>query len=135
MSDALVFPSSQAGLFDLIDNSTHDGAVVHAFYHLPTDAYGSLQGPFPIAHIYGRGGTQGFIDRVERRTIDVYAPGEQAERVLESITAFICGDNVETPSGFFDKIECDVTPDDVPYQSDTLNKATATFMVTSRPIN
>lgn len=136
MSDALVFPDTRAALFDLIDDSTHEGERVRAVYHLPANAYGALEGTFPIAHIYGApGGTIGYIDRVDRRVVDVYAPGEQAVNILESITAFICGSAIETPSAYLDAVECDVAPEDIPYQSDTLNRATATFMVTSRPIN
>lgn len=134
MSDVLVFPDTRAALFDLIDGSTHDGEQVKAVYHLPADAYGSMQGPFPVAHIYVTGGTEGYIDRVDRVTIDVYAPGEQAVDVLESIRAFIRGTDIETPSGYLDRIDPDVTPADIPYQSDTLNRATATFLVTSRPL-
>lgn len=134
MSDVLVFPDARSALFDLIDGSTHVEVTVRAVFHLPADNYGALSGPFPLAQIVVPGGTEGFIDRVDRATIDVYAPGEQAVQVLESIRAFICRDNIETPSGFIDLIEPDVTPADVPYQSDTLNKATATFLVTSRPI-
>ena len=135
MSDALVFPNSRSGLFDLVNETEHAGQVVSAFYHLPADEYGALQGPFPIAHIYGSGGTQGYVDRVERRTIEVYAPGELAVEVLESIIAFISGSDIDTPSGYFDRIECDTTPEDIPYQSDTLNRAMASVLVTSRPIN
>ncbi|UUG69973.1 tail terminator [Arthrobacter phage Bauer] len=134
MIDALVFPDTRSALFDLINGATHRGEGVRAFYHLPADAYGQLQGPFPVAHIYVTGGTEGYIDRVDRATVDVYAPGEQAVNVLESIRASICGVNIETPSGFLDRIDPDVTPADVPYQSDTLNRATATFLVTSRPL-
>jgi hypothetical protein len=134
MIDALVFPDTKAALFDLIDGSTHLGLQVRAVTWLPADSYGALQGPFPLAYIYGGGGTEGFIDRVDRRTVDVYAPGEQALDILESIKASICGEDIATPSGFLDKIEPTITPDDVPYQSDTLNKATATFLVTSRPL-
>lgn len=135
MSDVMVFPDTRSALFDLLDGSAHDGESVRAVYHLPADFYGQLQGPFPVAHIYVTGGTEGYIDRVDRVTIDVYAPGEQAVRVLESIRAFICGVGIETPSGYLDNIDPDITPAEVPYQSDTLNKATGTFMVTSRPIN
>lgn len=131
----MVFPDTKSALFDLIDGTEHLGKRVRAVTWLPVGEYGSLEGPFPLAHIKGNGGTRGHIDRVDRRTIDVYAEGELAMNILESITAFICRDDVETPSGYLDKIEPDVTPDDVPYQSDTLNKATATFLVTSRPIN
>ncbi|TLM87211.1 hypothetical protein [Pseudarthrobacter sp. NamE5] len=136
MTDVRVFPDTRAALFDLIDGSVHDGESVRAVYHLQADSYGQMEDPFPVAHVYGaQGGTVGFVDRVDRRVVEVYAPGEQAVRVLESITAFVCGADIETPSGYLDRVECVVAPDDVPYQSDTLNRAAATFLVTSRPIN
>lgn len=135
MSDIMVFPEARSCLFDLLDGSTHEEERLRAVYHLPVGEYGHLEAPFPIAHVYVTGGTEGYIDRVDRATIDVYAPGEQAVQILESVRAYICGEGIETPSGYLDKIESDITPADVPYQSDTLNKATATFLVTSRPIN
>lgn len=136
MIDGLVFPDTKVAILELIDGATHMGEVVRAVTWLPAGDYGALDGPFPLAHIQGRpGGTTGFMDRVDRRTIDVYAPGEQALNVLESITASICGTGIETPSGYLDKIEVDENPEDSPYQSDTLNKATVTVLVTSRPIN
>jgi hypothetical protein len=135
MIDALVFPDTRDALFDLIDGATHLGVPVRAVYQIPANDYGAIQGPFPLALIYGApGGKSGFVDRVDRRTIDVYAPGQQALNTLESISSSICGEDIETPSGYLDKIEVDIVPEDVPYQSDTLNKATATFMVTSRPL-
>jgi hypothetical protein len=133
--DGLVFADSKDVLFDLINGATHLGATVRAVTWLPAGAYGAIAGPFPLAHIQGRGGEQGAVDRVERRTIDVYAPGEQALDVLESICASIYGTDIETPSGYADKIAPDVTPDDASYQSDTLNRATATVLVTLRPLN
>ena len=135
MIEALVFPDARDALFDLIDGATHLGEPVKAVYQLPADGYGKIQGPFPLALIYTTGGTKGFVDRVDRATIEVYAAGQQAVNTLESISASIIGSNIDTPSGFLDGIESDVVPADVPYQSDTLNKATATFLVTSRPIN
>jgi hypothetical protein len=134
LSDVLVFPDTRSALFDLINGTVHVGSPVRAVYHLSADAHGSIEGPFPVAQIVVTGGTEGFYDRVDRVTVDVYAPGEKAVQTLESIRAFICGDAIETPSGYLDKIEPNVTPADVPYQSDTLNKATATFLVTSRPL-
>ena len=135
MIDALVFPDTRDCLFDLIDGAEHLGERVKAVYQLPADAYGSLTGPFPVALIYTLGGTRGFVDRVDRATVEVYAPGQQALDTLESISASIVGDSIETPSGFLDSIEADQTPADVPYPSDTLNKAVASFLVTSRPVN
>lgn len=134
MIDALLFPDARDALFDLIDGATHLGEPVKAVYQIPADSYGAIQGPFPLALIYVTGGTRGFVDRVDRATIEVYAPGQQAVSTLESIAASIIGDDIETPSGFLDKIEQDITPADVPYQSDTLNKAVGTFLVTSRPL-
>jgi len=142
LSDVLVFPDTRAALWDLLNGSQHfdpwsgETLAVRAFYRVPVDSYGLVEDPFPVAHVYGApGGTVGYIDRVDRRVIDVYAPGEQAVNILESIVASICGSDIETPSGYLDKIECDVTPEDIPYESDTLNKATTTLLVTSRPIN
>lgn len=135
MIEALVFPDARDALFDLINDATHLGEPVRAVYQLPADSYGTVQGPFPVALIYTTGGTKGFVDRVDRATIEVYASGQQAVNTLESIMASIVGTSIETPSGYLDGIDVDIVPADVPYQSDTLNKATATFLVTSRPIN
>lgn len=141
MSDTLIFPDTRSALWDLLAGSVHfdkytqENVTVAATYRLPTDSYGVLEGPFPIAHIYGApGGTIGHIDRVDRRVIDVYAPAETAVNVLESIVAFLCGTDIETPSGYLDSIACDIAPEELPY-TDTLNKATTTLLVTSRPIN
>jgi hypothetical protein len=104
-------------------------------YQIPADDYGTIKGPFPVALIYTTGGTLGFVDRVDRATVEVYAPGQQAVNTLESISASIIGTDIETPSGHLDGIQADVTPADTPYQSDTLNRAVATFLVTVRPVN
>jgi len=135
MIEALVFPDTRDALFDLINGATHLGETVTAGYVIPADTYGAIQGPFPFALIYTTGGTKGFIDRVDRATVEVYAPGQQAVNTLESIFASIIGADIETPSGHLDGIESDIMPVDVPYQSDTLNRATGSLLVTSRPIN
>ncbi|WP_455833744.1 hypothetical protein [Pseudarthrobacter siccitolerans] len=136
MIDALVFPDTKSALIDLIDGVVHEGETVRAVTWLQAADYGGAAGPYPVAHIQGRpGGTTGYVDRVDRRLIEVYAEGELALNVLESIVASICGTSIETPSGYLDKIEVDENPEDIPYQSDTLNKAAATVLVTTRPIN
>lgn len=141
MSDDLVFPDARDALWDLLNGSQHydpftDSTVtVRAVTTLPVDAYGLVEGPFPLAHIRSAApGTQGFIDRVDRVAVDVYAPLEQAVKVLESITTYLTGSGIETPSGYLDAIEPDDLPVDVPYQSEAVKQATATFLVTSRPI-
>jgi len=134
MIDALVFPDTRDALFDLIDGATHLGQPVRAVYQIDANEYGAIKPPFPMVLIYVTGGTRGFVDRVDRATLEVYAPGQQALSTLESISASIIGSDIETPSGYIDSIAADITPTDVPYQSDTLNKAAATFLVTSRPL-
>jgi len=133
--DGLVFPDVRECLNDLVDGTEHLGEMVRVVWHLPADDYGTLQGPFPIVLVYTNGGTEGYIDRVDRVTLECYAPGTQAVNTLESIKAFICGTDIETAHGYLDNIKSDQVPEDIPYASDTLNKATATFMVTSRPLN
>jgi hypothetical protein len=134
MIDGLVFPDIRECLNELIDGTTHLDQQVMAVWHLQADQYGALQGPFPVVLIYTGDGTEGFFDRVDRVTLECYAPGTQAVNTLESIKSFICGTDIETTRGFLDSIKPDQVPKDIPYQSDTLNKATATFLVTSRPL-
>lgn len=141
MSDGLVFPDARDAVWDLLSGSTHYDAftnktvTVQAFTTLPVDDYGLIEGPFPVAHIRSAApGTQGFVDRVDRVAIDVYAPLEQAVNVLESISTYLTGHGIETPSGYLDSIEPDDLPVDVPYQSEVAKLATATFLVVTRPI-
>lgn len=134
MSEVLVFPNVRAALKDLIDGTVHLGAPVRVVGHLQSDAHGALLGPFPLCHVYTKGGTEGYLDRVDRVGLDVYAPGEQAVNTLESIRAYICGENIDTSAGFLDNIRTDQVPVDEPYTSSTLNKAVASFTITSRPL-
>lgn len=134
MNDGLVFPDVRECLSDLIDGTSHGGEPVKAVWHLPADAF-SNQSMWPLVLIYSTDGTEGWVDRVDRVTLECYAPGTQAVDTLESIKAVICGTDIETGHGYLDGIKPDQVPKDVPFQSDTLNKAVATFMVTSRPIN
>ncbi|MHA7210794.1 hypothetical protein [Arthrobacter sp. MDT1-65] len=134
MIDALVFPDVRECLSDLIDGAEHLGESVRFVWYLPADSYGSIQGPFPIVQVVQGAGTEGYVDRVDRVTLECYAPGTDAVNVLESVKASICGDGIDTPHGYLDSIFVVSTPVDVPYQSDTLNKAVAIFDVTSRPI-
>lgn len=134
MIDGLVFPDVRECLTDLVDGTEHLGDPVRMVWHLPADKYGAIEGPFPIVLVYTNGGTEGFYDRVDRVTLECYAPGTQAVNTLESVKAFICGTDIETAHGYLDSIRSDQVPEDVPYASDTLNKATATFTVTSRPL-
>ncbi|QSZ47229.1 hypothetical protein [Arthrobacter sp. D5-1] len=134
MIDGLVFPDVRECLTDLVDGTEHLDQTVRMVWHLQADNYGTLEGPFPVVLVFTNGGTQGFIDRVDRVTLECYAPGTQAVNTLESILAFICGTDIETSHGYLDSISIDSVPEDVPYASDTLNKATASLLATSRPL-
>lgn len=134
MIDGLVFPDVRECLTDLVDGTEHLGEPVRMVWHLPADNYGALEGPFPVVLVYMTGGTEAYIDRVDRVTLECYAPGTQAVNTLESIKAFICGTDVETAHGYLDGISVDQVPADVPYASDTLNQANMTLLVTSRPL-
>lgn len=141
MSDGLVFPDSRSAVWELLNGSVHydeftkTEVIVRAVVNLPVDKMGLIQGPFPVAHVRnGAPGTQGFVDRVDRVAIDVYAPHETAVNVCESICTYLTGSGIETPSGYLDSIEPDELPVDVPYQSEVVHQATASVLVTSRPI-
>lgn len=134
MIEALVYPDPFMVMYHLIDGHEHLGETVHAFASQPADEYGLPVGPYPVAIIYATGGTEGYVDRVDRVTVEVFAPGRVAVNTLESIRASIVGDNIDTPSGFVDGIRTLTNPVDVPYISETLNKATASFEVISRPL-
>lgn len=135
MSDVLVFPDTRSAVFDLIDGAEHVGETVTAVYHLPADEYGVVDtSGAPVAHIMTEPGTQGYIDRKDRVTVDVYAPGEQAMETAQSIYASLVGDDIDTPSGYLDSVEADQTPHERPYQSDTLNQVEFRVIVTVRPV-
>lgn len=131
MSD-LEYPEARAGLFYLIDATVHAGVTVTAFYELTID-YKELA---PAVLIYTTGGVEGYIDRVDDCTVEVYAPGTQAVAVAESVRrALTHPDGVEVPDvGYFDSIEVAVTPHDVPWVDESTNLARMTFRVTARPI-
>lgn len=135
MSDVLVFPDVRSAIYDLINGGEHMGHRVRAVFHLSVDSYGAPEGPFPIAQITLAPGTQGFIDRIDRVLLEVFAPGELALQVTESLHAFLVGTDIETPSAYLDSIQPDQTPHEVPYPSDTLNQAAMQLLVTTRPVD
>lgn len=133
-STALVFPDTRAALVGLLDGTTHAGSPVRAVVWLPAARYGQLEGPFPILHVIQLSGTQGFIDRVDRLTLDAYAVGSAAVNTLESILATVTGEGVEAPNAYLDEVRPLSTPTEVFFESDTLNRATVTVEVTVRPL-
>jgi len=75
------FPDTRRALRALVDGTTHADQPVTAYYELTVGFTDAL----PAALIFVTGGTEGYFDRVDRATIEVYAPGEQALTIAESI--------------------------------------------------
>ena len=145
MSD---YPDTRDALYELIDGRTFAGRKAVAYYRITVDnqgrpAYLTMGPDEATVLLYTVGGTQGYIDRVDRATVEVYAPGTSAVEVAEAIAAEIAGDPAlygmggkphDLDAGYIDGISVEVTPHDVPFQSDLVNLARATYLVTSRPL-
>ena len=129
----LVFPNTRDVLYELIDGAEFAGRTVTAYYQLPVDYSMQAQGS-PVVLIYTAGGTQGWIDRVDRATVEVYAPGTAAVEVAEGIAAAVVGQGHDLAAGYVDEIVCDITPHDVPHASEAVNLARAGYLDTTRPI-
>ncbi|MCI6583456.1 MAG: hypothetical protein MSC45_00100 [Mobiluncus sp.] len=106
---------------------------------LPTDFTARL----PIVHVTSGGGVEGYIDRVVRLNVDVYAgfppaAGEESAEVLAGRVHdwLVPGGGVD--SDFFacgalaDKVVCDPTPTLVPYPFDEVALVSAAYHVTVR---
>lgn len=133
VTEDLLFPDTREVLFELLDGRTFAGRLVSMYFQLPVDFTTPRAGE-ATGLVYTTGGTQGFIDRVDRATIEIYAPGTAAVEVAEAIRASIVGDGIDTAEGYVDSITCDVTPHDVPHVSEAVNLARMSLLVTSRPL-
>lgn len=130
----MMFLDVREALLELVDGKTFAGRQVSGWFHLPADFVArATTGETPLVLIYTTGGTQGWIDRVDRATVEVFAPGTDAVQILEAIRADIVGDAHDLAAGYVDDISCDVTPHEVPFASDVVNQARMSLLVTSRP--
>lgn len=133
--DALVYPDTLQILTDILDGEVYGDDAVHVVWREQIDDHGRLAGPFPLLHIHPPRGTEGAFDKVDRFTLDLYVEGGRATPLLEAIKASIVGTDLESPAGFIDTVTVVASPEDVPYQSDSLSLARALFDVVSRPVN
>lgn len=127
-----VYPDTREVLSALIDGHEFAGRLATTYFQLQTD-YQSVAQDGAAVLIYTTGGTEGHIDRVDRATIEVYAPGTDAVAVSEAIRAAIVESDHDTAAGYVDDVRCEVTPHDVPFPSELVNQARATYLVTARP--
>lgn len=135
--EGLVFPDTLQILTDLLDGEIHLDKPVTVAWHLEVlpENPSQLKGPFPLLHILPPRGTEGFLDKVDRVTFELYREGGRASQVLESVKASIVGTDIESDAGYLDAVRVVTAPEDVPYQSDTLTLARASFDITTRPVN
>ncbi|GAA2545665.1 hypothetical protein HD598_002166 [Neomicrococcus aestuarii] len=134
MYDALIWPNIRKALVLMVDGEEHAGSVIYAAQHMEVDANGISHIPLAL-FLDSAGGNIGYVDRADRALIEVYAPGELAKKILESIITSLCGDGIEGPDVFFDSIQCIVPPTESPYPQDTLNLATAVIETIVRPLD
>lgn len=142
MSDVMIFHDAKGGIFELINGTEHvswvyDGepqtVTIQAAYHTLADERGSVEANQVV--LTADAGTQGFLDRVERISLDCYAPGEQAMNILNSVLGLVVGAGIETESGIYlDRVEVDQTPHELPYPSETMNHAMCRLLVTVRAV-
>lgn len=130
--DGLVFPDTREVLYELIDGQTFAGREVTAYFQLPADWLEVAEQGAAVL-VYTSGGNQGWIDRTDRATVEVYAPGTAAVAVAEGIRAAIVGQGHDLVAGYVDEVRCDITPHDIPYVSEAVNQARMGLLVTSRP--
>lgn len=128
----LEYPDVRDALYELIDGREFASRTATAFYRLSLDYVTVAQAGAAVL-IYTSGGKEGWLDRVDRATVEVYAPGAVAVEVAEAIRAAIVGEGHDLAAGYIDSVECDITPHDVPYQSEAVNLARAGYLVTTRP--
>lgn len=133
MSDGLVFPDTRVAFETLLEGTTHVGQEVHVFWWLGANTLDDDEN-IPAIVLDSPRGTEGYIDRVDRIRVVCYAPGQQAVNVLESVKAMLVGENIDLGEYALDEVKVVSTPEDIPYPSDTLNEAAATFDVVTRPI-
>lgn len=127
------YPDTREALYELIDGRVFAARTVTAYFQLQIDYQDVAQDGAAVL-IYTTGGTEGHVDRVDRATIEVYAPGTAAVEVAEAIRALIVDRPHDLTAGYVDDITCNVTPHDVPYQSEAVNLARTVYLVTSRPL-
>lgn len=123
-------PANEA-IYELVDEKTFAGHEVTAYLRLQPDFVDHL----PAVLIYDLGGTESFIDRVDRVGVDVYAPaGTTAKQVAEAIKDALVDRPHETSYGYIDNITTETTPVDVPYADPNVGQAQTVYRVTSRPL-
>lgn len=138
MNPTYVPDLAREAAFELIDSRwftdlTGTDRQAFAFYELPAD-YLDVGTDKASVSLYTTGGNRGDIDRTDRLTVEVYAPGTAAVEVAEAIEALLVNDggDHDLQAGYVDEVRCDITPHDVPFPAD-VNQARVGFLVTHRP--
>lgn len=105
-----------------------DETTVGRFYQLTVDWKP------PAVQIGLLTGVEGFLERLDRLSVDFYAEGEKAGQLADAFRQRVTGENIAVEGvGLLDTVVTETVPHDVPYPSDRINVSSAVYRVTTRP--
>lgn len=125
-----LYPYAREALFELVDGQQFAGHTAKAYFRLQTDFTDHL----PAVLIYPLGGTEGYIDRVDRVGVEVYATGTDSLEVAEAVRSALVGRDHDTSVGYLDDVQVETVPVDVPYPDPTYAQTQMVLRVTTRPL-
>lgn len=127
-----LYPYAREAVDELIHGNEFAGYAVRACYRLEMDSL--LPENLPVAVISQTGGTEGYVDRVDRVEVVVYAIGTEGLTVAEAIRSNLVGRPHDTSVGFVDDIVVETVPVDLPYPDPKYTQTQTVYRVTTRPI-
>ena len=124
------YPDTREAIWQIVEHEQFAGAQGAPFFHLTTD----FEQHMAAVQIILLTGVEGFLERVDRVQVDVYAEGQAAADYLAALHTRLIGENLTVADvGLFDGIVSELAPHDVPYPSDRTNVASMTIRATTRP--
>ena len=125
-----VYPDTREALWLIVERELFAGKQGTPYFHMTTD----FEKQLPAVQIILLTGVEGFLERVDRVQVDVYAEGSDAADYANALHARLVGENLTVAEvGLFDRIESELVPHDVPYPSDRTNVCSITVRATTRP--
>lgn len=129
------YPDPRRMVDELVHGKEFAGRLAKVYFQLQND-YLQVAAEGAAVLVHSDGGREGDYDRVDRVTVEVYAPGTLAKDVAEKIRSVLVNDGLDhdLEAGYFDHVRCDVTPYDIPFTSEKVNLARSVYLVTMRPL-
>ncbi|MEE6295197.1 hypothetical protein [Georgenia wangjunii] len=130
----MAFPDAREAVAQLLTGMATRHGELAVYDVRPTD----FEEHLPVAIVYRVGGTQAQTERVDRITVEVYAPatspGNQTAQVADDVsTALADRYHVVAGVGVIDWVDVESVPVDVPFPSDVVGQYVATYRLTTRP--